>query len=108
MCGDLVNECGIKVELDLAQVSELSQERYRLAAELEALQGVGPPPPPPQLSSQGFFHGHLTACWFPASWFPPPAGPPRGNMHGDELVVFAVAGHRLAVAAAAAAAYYSA
>ena len=47
MCGDLVNECGIKVELDLAQVSELSQERYRLAAELEALQGVGPPPPPP-------------------------------------------------------------
>ena len=51
MCGGLVNEWGIKVVLDLAQVSELSQERYRLAAELEALQGVDPPPP---LSSQGF------------------------------------------------------
>jgi len=45
MCGGLVNEWGIKVVLDLAQVSELSQERYRLAAELEALQGVEPPPP---------------------------------------------------------------
>jgi len=61
MCGDLVNECGIKVELDLAQVSELSQERYRLAAELEALQGVGgggggapPPPPPPTFQSRVF------------------------------------------------------
>ncbi len=54
MCGGLVNEWGIKVVLDLAQVSELSQERYRLAAELEALQGVVEPPPPPPLSSQGF------------------------------------------------------
>ncbi len=43
MCGGLVNEWGIKVVLDLAQVSELSQERYRLAAELEALQGVRTP-----------------------------------------------------------------